>query len=163
LDLIDFLVSFFGAGAGASVLGLFARDWIASRIKAAIKSEAFVQRSIFELKREACLEALTVVDSALSQREWKQGGKVLPVAKQSLDIAAARSAYNKLSLTCRNPVIVELYAKTLGLRAPDEALENSNGDLIVDLRNAMREELGFGQVLNFDRNKAWIGNLDGAT
>lgn len=139
MEIIDFLVSFFGAGAGAAVLGFFARDWIALRIKAAIESEAFVQRSIFELKREACLEALAVVDAALSQREWKQGDKILPVAKQPLDISAARRAYNKLSLTCGNPGIVELYAQTLGLRTPDETPVDSRGDLVVDLRNAMRK------------------------
>ena len=33
------------------------------------------------------------------------------------------------------------------------------GDTIVDLRNAIRKELGFGDQINFDRASAFIGNI----
>ena len=162
--MIDFLISFFGAGAGAALLGFLARDWFAVRIKNAIEKEAYIQRSAHELKRQACLDALDVVDAAMSQLEWKDDkGNVLPVAKQELNIDSARGAFNQLALTCANPEIVEKYVEALGIRTPDEPPITSRGDLIVDLRNKMRTELGFGEPLDFDRRKAWIGNLDGAT
>lgn len=163
MGLIDFLAGFLGAGVGAALIGFLARDWLAVRLKAAIEKEALVQRAAFDLKRSACLDALAVVDAAFSQRDWKQGATAVKVAKQPLDIAAARRAYNQLSLTCSNPNVVELYARALGLRAPDEPAQTGTADLVVDLRNAMRRELGFGTNLDLDRHKAWIGSLDGAT
>lgn len=156
--MYDFIVGFVGGGVGAAIIGFLARDWFAVRLKASIDKEALIQRAAFELKRSACLGALSVVDAAFSQREWKDGEKVVDVAKQPLEIEAARRAYNELALTCKNPTIVELYSRALGLRTPDEPPQSGAADLIVDLRNAMREELGFGTNLEFDRNKAWIAN-----
>ena len=105
-----------------------------------------------------------MVDAALSHRTWTKSddGEDIEVIQQTLDIAVARRAYNQLALTCENPDVVEHYADTLGLRAPGESQALIKGDQIVDLRNEMRKELGFGKTLDFDRNKAWIGNLDGA-
>jgi hypothetical protein len=33
---------------------------------------------------------------------------------------------------------------------------------MIALRNAMPAELGFGRALDLNREKAWIGSLDGA-
>ena len=46
------------------------------------------------------------------------------------------------------------YKKCLGLYGPFNAGE------IVDLRNAIRTELGFGGYFDTDREKAWIGRLN---
>ncbi|MEW6165354.1 MAG: hypothetical protein AB1642_09860 [Pseudomonadota bacterium] len=163
MNLIDFLTGFFGGGIAAGLVGFLARDWLALRIKTAIESEVFVQHAAFDIKRLACLEALAVVDAAFSQREWKQSEAPILVAKQPLDIAAARRAYNQLALTCTDSSALDLYARALGLREPDEPPIQGSADLIVDLRNAMRHELGFGTDLNLSRSKAWIASLDGAT
>lgn len=161
MELIDFLAGFFGGGVGAALIGFLARDWVAVRLKAAIEKEAFIQRAVFDLKRSACLDALAVVDAAFSQRDWQHIGQEVEVAKQVLEIEAARRAYNQLALTCSDPSIVDLYVRALGLRLPDQPPETVSADLIVDLRNTMRKELGFGSDLNFDRERAWIAKIDG--
>ena len=163
LNMIEFFSGFLGAGIGASLIGFLAKNWLSLRIKTAIENETFTQRSAFEIKRSACLDALAVVDAAYSQTEWIQDEKKIDIAKQPLAISDARKAYNQLAITCSDPTVVELYAQALGLHSPDETPPKKTADLIVDLRNSMRKELGFGTSLNFDRNKAWIGNLDGAT
>ena len=154
--LVDFITSFLGGSVATAVIGFLGRDWLALRIKTAIERETNIRNSIFELKRSACLDALDVVDSVFSQRDWGQD-----VDKQSVSIKDARRAHNQLALTCDNPEILELYVKTLGLRTPDEPPGNLNADSIVDLRNAMRDELDFGKKLKFDRNKAWVAKLPG--
>ncbi len=161
--MIEFLLGFLGAGIGASLIAFLAKNWLALRIKTAIENETFTRRAAFDIKRSACLDALSVVDAAYSQRVWIQDKKKLNIAKQPLQIASARKAYNQLALTCSDPKVVELYAEALGLHSPDESPKNTSADLIVDLRNSMRKELSFGTNLDFNREKAWIGNLDGAT
>lgn len=159
----DFLASFLGAGIGTSLLGFVLKDWLAVRIKKDIDQEAMIYRSMFELKREACLDALAVVDSTFSHRPWTQNGLPVPTVKQPVNIAQARAAYNQLALTCRDPEVIAQYAKTLGLGAPGEPARTVGADAIVALRNAMRKELGFGASLAPpDRVAAWIASLDGA-
>ena len=104
-----------------------------------------------------------IVDAVFSQFAWEEDGKNLKNTKQKLSIAAARTAYNQLALTCKNPRIVELYGRAIGLQGASDPPLSMTADLIVDLRNAMREELGFGSSLDYDRNKSWIATLTGAT
>lgn len=163
MNFIDFFTGFFGGGIAAGLIGFLARDWLALRIKTDIESEVFVKRAAYDIKRSACLDALAVVDATFSQSEWKRDGASIPVAKQPLNIAAARRAYNQLALTCTGSSVLDLYARVLGLREPNEKPICESADLIVDLRNAMRQELGFGTVLDLSRSKAWIATLHGAT
>ena len=164
MSLADFVVSFLGAGAGAALLGFLGRDWLAVRIRNAVESEAFVRRQAFELKRSACLDALDVVDAAFSHRAWTQAGSPIPIIKQPLEIAKARRCYNQLALTCDDPKVILAYVAALGLRTPEGQAPQVSADAIVDLRNAMRTELGFGRTLAVsDRAAAWIASLDGAS
>jgi hypothetical protein len=164
VGVVDFLVSFLGGGAGAALIGFLAKDWLSLRIKDAIESESAIRRDAFTIKRDACIDALNVIDGALSNQTWtNESGQVFPVTTQSVSIEKARECYSKLALTCENPKIIELYSKCLGLRLPGEPAENISTDNLLELRNYMRKELGFGATLDFDRRLAWIASLDGAT
>ncbi len=156
---MEFLVSFFGSGVGAALVGFLGKDWLAARLKAEIEKEMISRRSAYELKVEACLEALSVVDAHFSNIEWDTPEGKLKPEPQMLGIEEARRCYNKLSLTCEDPTVVECYANTLGLRAAGDPVKEIRPDAIVDLRNAMRLELGFGKKLAFSREKAWIAQL----
>ncbi len=161
--ITDFLLISISSAAGTALIAFLAKDWLAVRIKSAIEREAHIGRAAFDLKLSACLDALQIVDAVFSQLEWKEADKNLKNIKQELSIAAARRAYNQLALTCKNPRVVEVYARAIGLRGASDPPLSMTADLIVDLRNAMREELGFGSSLNYDRNKSWIATLTGAT
>ena len=100
----------------------------------------------------------------MSNQSWKtQDGKPLPVHKQPIDNAKARDCYNRLALTCQNQAVIDKYLDALGLHAPGTPAKKISGDAIVDLRNAMRAELGFGIELKLDRSLAWIGTLHQVT
>ena len=158
-----FLASFLGGGVGATVINFFLRDWLAQRLKAVIEEEYRTREAASKIKRDACLEALAVVDASLSNQSWTQDGKPLPVHVQPLDIAKARDCYNRLALTCQNQAVIDKYLDALGLHVPGTPAKKILGDAIVDLRNAMRAELGFGSELKLDRSLAWIGTLHQGT
>ena len=156
------LASFLGAAIPFVLIFLF-RHWLAPRLKAIIEEEFGTREAALKIKREACLAALAVVDASLSNQQWKQDGKPVPVYVQKIDIPKARDCYNRLALTCQDQAVIEKYVDALGLRAPDEPAKTISGDAIVDLRNAMRAELGFGSELKLDRSLAWIGTLHQVT
>lgn len=160
--LAQILGSFLGGGLALSLLAFFGREWIVLRLKDAIEREALVRRTVFEIKRDACLEALGVIDAAFSQREWKlKDGTPLKTLKQRLDISKARACHNKLALTCENPKVIDLYMTCLGFKTSDKPPVPPT-DSMIALRNTMREELGFGASLDLNRESAFIGSLDGA-
>lgn len=163
-NIIDFIVSLLGGGVGVAIVGFLSKDWLSLRIKDAIEQESAIRWEAFTIKREACIEALNVVDSTLSNQTWTdETGTVLPATKQPVHIEKARECHSKLALTCDNPKIIELYSKCLGLRLPGEPVQGISTDAVLELRNIMRTELGFGKKIDFDRRLAWIAALDGAT
>lgn len=158
---LGFVVSALGGGLGVAIVAVLGREWLAVRLKAAVERQAEIRRTLFEIKREACLDALAVVDAVLSHKRWSENSKPLSIAKQTVDIARARACHSKLALTCEDADVIELYASSLGLRTHSEPPPAIRGDTIMVLRNAMRKELGFGSKLETDPQRAWIGNLDG--
>ena len=160
--LIQLLTSVFGGGAGIAAAAYLGRGWFESRLRRAMEHEALVKRSAFEIKRDACLEALAIIDAAFSQRDWHQQGNALKVIKQPLDISKARGCHSKLSLICDSPEIPLQFLKTLGM-GTDEDRRTAPTDHLNRLRNLMRRELGFGRECVLDPQLAWIGALEGAT
>lgn len=113
--------------------------------------------------RDAGLLALEVVDAVQSQMNWKNSPDETPIAmvKQPVDIAKARRALNELSLSCKDPAIVTKYMDALGVRAHSSDPKSLTGDEIVSFRNAVRQELGYGKPLIFERSRAFIAELPG--
>lgn len=153
---MEFLLAFLGSGAGAILIGFLGKEWLAVRLAAEIQKDLAIQKAAFELKLAACLEALSIVDAYFSTLDWK--GTPQPEA-QELSTPKARECYNKLALTCENPKVIEAFANALCLRNPDEEPKTITADVILDLRNLMRQELGFGKSLTLPREKAWIARL----
>jgi hypothetical protein len=115
----------------------------------------------WEAIREAGLLALETVDAVYSNIDWVENEQPVSVVKQPVDIASARRALNLLSLSCKNPSVIVQYLKTLGITTPSGKPKQLAADAIVDLRNAIRVELGFGQPLQLDKSKAFIAKLAG--
>jgi hypothetical protein len=105
----------------------------------------------WELKRQACLEALEIVDAHFSNVVWTGISDTSRQAPPT--VAKARDVYNKLCLSCQSDAVLKAYKKCLGIYGTFAA------DEIVDLRNAIRKELGFGEAVDADREKAWIAKL----
>jgi len=105
-----------------------------------------------EIKRRACLDALRIVDSFHSNLTWN--GVSSTERQAPPDVQRAREVYNELCVVCESSAVLEAYKACLGFRG------ELNMGLVVDLRNAIRKELGFGKPVDDDRDKAWIARLN---
>ena len=161
----------------SALLSFLLHRWLAVRLKAAIDHEysqklerfrdqlqdtARIRQARWEIKREACLQALAVVDSVYTNFAWTVDGTPVNIARERVDIAAARAAMNKLALACDGTPVLEAYTRALALRGANEPPVKISGDTINELRNAARKELGFGETLSLDPAKAWIALLPGS-
>lgn len=122
-----------------------------------IKEIENVQQARWELKYRACLDALEIVDAFLSH--WfKDVNNVTPV-RQPADTMKARKCYSRLALTCQNPEVTETFIKVMFPTHQTGNIEIT-GNLNV-LRNAIREELGFGKCIKLSQEAAWFVRLAG--
>jgi len=129
--------------------------------KSQLKGQEIVEQAKWEIKRNACLDALAVIDAAFSNADWhdKATKKPIPCYRQEINVEKARRVCNELALSCSNQKVLEGYMNLLVRIGTPEF----NGAMINDLRNVIREELGFGMRLNLDNDKAWISDLKTAT
>ena len=127
------------------------------------KAESNKNRIKWELKQKACLRALGLVDAVWSNIEWSgtdQQDRTIVATKQKLpDIVEARECYNHLCLCCDSEDVLRLFKICMRIVSGNSPLQ---ADTIVDLRNAIRKELGFGNEVNFDRATAFIGTIPGS-
>jgi len=122
--------------------------------KSKIKELEYQNLDKWAIKREACLKALNIADSALSNMDWV-GVTEKEIVKSEIDTITVRHCYNQLSCSCDLPETLLEFKKVLGLLGP------INGDAIVDFRNAIRKELDFGKEIDIDRENAFIGRING--
>ena len=184
IDLLNLLWNILiSAGAGAGITFLL-RTYFNEKIKNSVKHEYDVRLESYkselknsidkdletyksqikelesknldkwEIKREACLKALNLADSALSNMDW-DGNVNNGIVKSEIDTIAVRECYNQLACSCDLPGTLTEFKRVLGLLGP------TRGDVIVDFRNAIRKELNFGNEIDLDREKAFIGRIHG--
>ena len=127
--------------------------------KSEVKAQEIVNQSKWEIKRISCLEALEIVDTVFANLDW---GGFKPASQEPVDVAKARACYNKLAITCESPEVLDHYKHCLGVRPIGDPARNITADSIVDLRNAIRKELGFGSEVDKDRMSSWIAMLPGS-
>jgi hypothetical protein len=120
--------------------------------KSLIKLQDKVNEEKWLLKRDACMTALAIADSQISNRTYpnvKEGS----IDKAPLNTTAdVRTCINKLNCSCENPEVLRLLKVIL--------FDSYSPDIIVDLRNAVREELNFGDApFDLDRERAFVGRI----
>jgi hypothetical protein len=126
---------------------------------AAVVVALFVERRrvTWTAKREACLDALEIVNGIFANRPWTiTGGESMAVSPQSPpSIAEVRRCHNALAITCRRTDVIEYYLKCV-------FEDNVGGDTIDDLRDAVRKECGLGwKRLDRDRARSFLGRIAG--
>lgn len=131
----------------------------AEELKVKIESKLRTDEAKFKLKYDACMEALLVVDEFYKVNYASEAliGKKIPGFLKTLNPfelgEKARICHNKLVLTCDSPRVFELFKRAIKF----DKRPNDKPDIIVDLRKAIRDELGFGDtIIDEDRNMAWI-------
>ena len=121
------------------------------------KEEGDIKRIKWEIKRETCLKALKLVDGFWSNQDWSgkdQQNREVEVMKQQMpSIEETRECYNRLCLACDSPTVLRLFKICLKL---DSGGFELTADKLLELRNEIRVELGFGNAIDFDRDSAFI-------
>jgi hypothetical protein len=121
-----------------------------------IKSRELGEQRRWEIKREACLEALETIDARFADYDWNtSNGNPMKVDKQDfVETAKIRSCFNRLVLACNDSKVPQLFEKCLHLQFSESELPPLDMKSVVSLRNAIRKELGFGKDLTTD--VSWI-------
>jgi len=124
-------------------------------VKAEIARTESVQQTKYQLKYQACLDALALTDAYLSHT-------LLPsteqkITKQFMTTEQARACHSKLILSCENPKIVSKLTEILIGRQLNTRKASHLPTFLNEFRNMVRSELGFGPELELDREIAWFG------
>ncbi len=102
-----------------------------------------------------CLEALEIIDSRFADYGWETNGSPIKVDEQAIiKTEKIRSCFNRLVLACENSNVPLSFEKCLYLRVGNMDPKPLEMSTVVELRNAIRKELGFGNDLS--TNISWI-------
>lgn len=123
-------------------------------VKAEISRSQLVFQAKYQMKHEACLEALALVDAHFSHTLQDPDGR--EIVKQFASTEQARACHNKLILTCGIELLSKFEEIMFGPREPGEPQKPPTG-LLQDFRNLIRKELGFGTDRQLDRERVWFG------
>jgi hypothetical protein len=153
----------FGSISGGAVVWLF-KEWMTTRLRESIKHEYSVeleklrteliesqnkQSAKWDLKYEACMQALDLADAEISNRTIDLPDGV-EIVREPIKTEDVRDCINKLACSCDNAEVLDKFKEII--LADSYAL-----DIIVDLRNAVRKELEFSTTeIDTDRSKAYI-------
>jgi hypothetical protein len=108
----------------------------------------------YELKYNACLNMLGILDAYLSHRiKTNDSGDRIQPDLQYTTIEEARKCHNDLLLTIDNQDILKLIMEML-VENSDKPLED-----LDKIRELIREELGFGCGYRVDEKYTWLARV----
>jgi len=106
----------------------------------------------YELKYQACLKALSIVDAQISHLVTSDNdGRPTRVDKQFATADELRTCHNQLILSLDDPRVVSTFISII-TGSSSNAIED-----LDKLRGLIRSELGFAGSTHTDQEKAWIG------
>ena len=119
--------------------------------ESSIKQKELITQERWQLKMTACLKALNIADCILSNYKY-ENAKSEDILPTPITTEEVRQCFNELACTCDKTEVIEILKKILHSQV--------RPDIIVDLRNAVRRELEFGDVdFDKDRTNAFIGKI----
>ena len=163
--IILFKDKFFGKYLEEKARGLATKEDIGKitydveSIKSRILREDGILKTKYELKYNACLDALELIDSYFSH-SFKNLDDTLPT-KQFRSVADARRCHSKLILTCENQILLDKFLEIFFRNQVNEKWLKPPTDLLNEFRSMVRTELGFGEAPMLNRELAWFGSFVG--
>lgn len=129
-------------------------------VKANIQNQQDVERQKRQLKYDAILKSLSLIDAHLSHILVPNEGQ--KVKKQYALTEVARECHSSLILTCETTEILELFAQIMFGPKNNNKKQEAPTELLNKYRNLVRRELGFGKEIPLDSNLAWFayGNFE---
>jgi hypothetical protein len=129
---------------------------IVENVKRSVDAIRSAETTKYQLKYNACLEALRLIDAHFSHTLRDPGGA--EPSEQYATTESARACHNNLILSCEDPKLIELFSAIIfGPKSGEQ--QKPPTDLLNDFRNLVRKELGFGTNLELDRDRAWFGKV----
>lgn len=164
--MVDFLVEslklLVGSGAATFALYFLLRTWVSERIKHDLIKELekfkLSETSRWSTKYEACLEALNIVNAHYSTLSFdlSDGARIEPEPEFIENkIGRVRACFNNLALTVSSKAVLEAY-----LAVFDLPKKTKHPAALARLRNAIRQELGFGPI-ELPPELIYVAGLDG--
>lgn len=126
-------------------------------VKADVSRTQSVFQAKYQLKHDACLVALGLVDAHFSHTLVNPGGPA--ATRQYATAKEARECHNKLILSCENPEILIVFSELMFGPRGTESASAPPTDVLNKFRNLVRAELGFGGEMPLDRERAWFGKV----
>ena len=115
--------------------------------------ENYHQQNIFDLKKQAILDSLSVIDLYLSWHIFND--TIVPVREETSAAALTikvRECFNNLCVTCNNNDLILLYGRLFFER------EDNVVDLYSEYRNEARKELGLNKI-NFNQDIIFLSKV----
>jgi hypothetical protein len=124
-------------------------------VRAEIQNQQEIEKQKRQLKYDALLQSLTLMDANLSHLLVPNEGQ--KIKKQHASTEEARKCHSSLILTCENTDILEMFSLIMFGPKDPNAEKTPPTDLLNNYRNLVRKELGFGTEIPLDRDRAWFG------
>ncbi len=119
-------------------------------MKLEFKNQHEVEKQKRQLKYDAIIQSLTILDAHFSQ--LMNPNKNQKIKLQFINTEDVRKCHNSLILSCENVELINLFSKILiGAIATPSPME-----LLNVYRNLVRTELGFGSTLDLDNDMVFF-------
>lgn len=116
-----------------------------------LKQKDLIYQEQWKHKRDACFNALNIADALISNYKYPnvKEGDIKP---GKITTEEVRKCFNELACSCEESKVIDILKKIM--------YEPVSPDIIVDLRNAVRIELNFGnQEFDTDRDRAFVAKI----
>jgi len=124
-------------------------------IKAKIQNNQEIAKQKRELKYNAILKSLELIDARLSNFIISPN-----VTKQFATTKETRECHSRLILTCDNSEIIKSFETIMMAKLPtDKTGTQIAFKELEKYRDLVRAELGFGEPIKTNPNLLWIGNV----
>lgn len=124
-------------------------------VKAEIELQKAISKQKQDLKYNALLKSLNLIDAYLSN--FIIGSSI---KKQYATTEESRECYNNLILSCDNQDVIDSFVKIMMEKKPtDETGTQFVLKELQDYRNLIRKELGYGNVLKTNSDYIWITSV----
>lgn len=122
-------------------------------LKALLQENLSKRQEVWLIKKDACMKAFKLANAVLSNYNYIgfDNNNIVP---QLISIEEARECIDNLACSCDGKEVIAVLKRILFEK-------KGSADIIVDLRNAVRKELGFTlEQVDDDREKAFIAKLN---
>lgn len=127
-------------------------------VKAEVQASQEVEKQKRQLKYDAVMNSLKIIDAHLSNFLINKDGT--KISKQYATASEARECHNSLILTSDDPLIIKEFLDIIGTTAKSQDEINELITSVNKYRNLVRTELGFGHELELDKGSIWLGKVN---